>query len=1377
MTTLHLERRPGTSARSGLRTLAALALGFTAAAAPAQVGPPVVPGFPNVPQTAGAILSGLNAPQQGRTAILAYHNGVLFTVPELPASQPGSDFQVRTWSLVNPAAPVELATWGISPMPINAHGYFQSGEYLILGSNWPPEAPWSFRAQGVHGLQRTEFPGLLCAGVRGCLFQPWFVGDTWWSYGAISGLATISRGNFNPIAQWDHLGLTGVVGHPFLIGDLLIFASDQSRTGVATYDVSNPAQPVLLDVLTTGGPGGYWPEIWGGDGKLYVVFPYRENGNGMRVVDATDPSNLALVADVSLPGDEAMYAQFQDEYAFIGSHKVDLRTFQSVLNLNGATTVRPNDGGVGIDTSQFALPLGNLLVTGGVGPHQGMAIWAHQAEPDTRGPSVGFHIPQAGRTHYPVGAPITLLIHETLETFTIVNGETFIVRPLGGAPIAGRLTFAFDDVLTFTPNQPLAPDTTYEVVIPAGGIKDAAGNGIAGTAWTFSTGGSVGGNAAPAVNLFDAGPYPAAPGESVTFTAAATDPEGQPLEYRFDFGDGSPKTAWSAASGAARAYAASGHYRATVQVRDPAGAIASRSRTVTVVVPPAAARPTQSAQVVCDAAARTVWTVNRDAGTVARVDVDTLAVDFEVPACADPRAVALAATGELWVACAGDDRLRVLDGTTGAPLASISTGYGSAPVGVAASPSGATLYVTLSGPGELRRFDAASRAQTGVVAVGPWPRAIAVTPDGARILVTRFLSPRDWAEVYEVAAGPFTLTRTFRLHKLGGDANRDTTAAGRGTPNFLADIAVSPDGSQAWVAATKPNVERGLLIGPDLDSDNTVRSTLVALDLTTNQVGDTIDVDNSDSPAALAYSPLGDYLFVALQGNDQLVVLDALAFGTSTGLGAQVTRLATGAAPQGICADAVTHRLFSADFLGRTLTAIEAAPLFLAGEKNLAATAIATQAVEPLPPTVLAGKRIFYFASDPRMSPEGYLSCATCHVDGGTDGRVWDFTGRGEGLRRTASLQGRGGMAQGNVHWSGNFDEIQDFENDIRFAFGGTGFMAESDFVATEHPLGPPKAGLSAALDALADYVTSLVASFLPRSPHRQSDGAMTAQAVAGRAHFVALGCGSCHAPPGFTDSTVGAATLHDVGTLRSTSGGRLGGPLPGIDTPTLAGSWAAAPYFHDGSAATLEEVFRVAGGEVVPAESGTPSFGAQIVAQYVDLNNDDTVRGRAYVELDQTGERVTFSGVDGGAGGTGAFELRYSSGNGATPIEVRVNGVVHSASLPSAQNSTSWWHRNWRQARLEGITWNAGAANTVEVRVTGQFPSLSLDEVLVSTADDLAAAAPHRAALALTPTQRSELIAFLRQLDGTPGEHPDAPLFADGFESGDSGAWSVQVP
>ena len=46
----------------------------------------------------------------------------------------------------------------------------------------------------------------------------------------------------------------------------------------------------------------------------------------------------------------------------------------------------------------------------------------------------------------------------------------------------------------------------------------------------------------------------------------------------------------------------------------------------------------------------------------------------------------------------------------------------------------------------------------------------------------------------------------------------------------------------------------------------------------------------------------------------------------------------------------------------------------------------------------------------------------------------------------------------------------------------------------------------------------------------------------------------------------------HDIGTLSVTSGQRLGGPLDGLDTPTLLGTWDSAPWLHDGSATTLQD-------------------------------------------------------------------------------------------------------------------------------------------------------------------------------------------------------------
>ena len=78
-----------------------------------------------------------------------------------------------------------------------------------------------------------------------------------------------------------------------------------------------------------------------------------------------------------------------------------------------------------------------------------------------------------------------------------------------------------------------------------------------------------------------------------------------------------------------------------------------------------------------------------------------------------------------------------------------------------------------------------------------------------------------------------------------------------------------------------------------------------------------------------------------------------------------------------------------------------------------------------------------------------------------------------------------------------------------------------------------------------------------------------TPQVTSGARVFQRLGCQACHAPPSFTDGQ-----LHDVGTgdpvLERNSHGRGAA----FDTPTLRGLWLTAPYFHDGTAATLNDLF-----------------------------------------------------------------------------------------------------------------------------------------------------------------------------------------------------------
>ncbi|MDX2177347.1 MAG: Ig-like domain-containing protein [Candidatus Sumerlaeia bacterium] len=1369
----------GTLASSGARAFA-----LAVVAACALEGVALGQGFPNVPRTPGELLAGPIAPEQGRTAIIAWHGDYLVTVPEPPGSQFGADVQMRVMD-ISDLSNIQVAVLPATSFGFNAHGYFQTGEYLFVGphcldsNNQPCNGSDNLYRDalriggpgtpiGFSNLTRSTME--MDAGIpvgtydRSGAQSPWGA-RMYWSYGAVEGNAFLSVrrtvgewlhdwGNggapTGPAleASWDHLGQTGVIGMPFIMGNILIYASDQTGTGVATYDISDPTNPVLLDVLKEENPGGYWPEVYG----HYIFFPRRDGEGGVgssagyMIVDFSDPTNLQVVADRNVPGSN-QYVTFQDEYAFMNNYKIDMRTFDVVLTL-------PTVPGL-IDASQFALPLGNLVITGGYGTDgPGAAVFAHQSEPDTRSPFVAYHIPRPDQTNYSVYCPITLSIPETLRTETIMNGSSLILRPVGGSPLPIYHSFSEGKLLTVTPVSPLDPSTTYEVVLTSA-IEDAAGNGLEPYTFRFSTGSNLaGGNQPPQIGAIAATPAPAAPGSPVDFAWSGIDPDSLSIEYRVDFGDGSPRTGWSTQTTASHPYAAEGHFSVTVQARDPEGAVSARTRLISVVQPFTPSGATASSHLALDAAADRLYVVNPDTDTVAAVDTATEALLWEAPVAGDPRSVALAGDGTVWVACHDGDAVDVLAASTGALLERIALPYGSRPVGIAQVPGAGAMLVSCEGDGTLRRFGAASRTETGALALGASPRAIAVTGDGGRALVTRFVSGRYEGSVYDVAlAGPMSLTRTIRLAK---DYSQDGAASGRGVPNYLAAVRITPDGGHAWVVGKKDNTQRGTFSAANLPlgQDNTVRAQLMVIDLSTNQedVSLRLDIDNSDSPAGIAFSPLGDYAFLALQGNNQVAVVDVLDFMRPETPGTVRTRWGTGLAPQGVELHPATGRLFTADFMDRTATRLDISQYLAAGSGNIPEASIATAGAERLHPMVLQGKRVFYNASDPRMSAEGYISCATCHVDGSHDGRTYDFTNRGEGFRNTTDLRGRSGTFHGAVHWSANFDEIQDFENDIRNDFGGAGFMDDADFTSLMATLGAPKAGASADLDALAAYVASLGTASIPRSTARNTNGTLSAAALRGADVFAANNCASCHTPGAdYTDRAT-----HNVGTLRASSGQRLGGPLTAIDTPTLLGLHDAAPYLHNGTAATLAEVFSTTGGRLAQANEGALAGGATY----------ETVNWITQKEWHQNGfvvfygaASITFGDVSSAVGGPGYIELRYNASYGQGMFSLAINGgAPTNVVMPQSPNSPSWYPNEWRTHRVP-VVFQAGS-NTVVISGGVSGGELKIDDILFSTPDDAALAAAHTS---VPPADVADLVEYLLSLDGTNAALPGVTVARGG--------------
>ena len=761
---------------------------------------------------------------------------------------------------------------------------------------------------------------------------------------------------------------------------------------------------------------------------------------------------------------------------------------------------------------------------------------------------------------------------------------------------------------------------------------------------------------------------PVAAGSDATYNASAT---GSSLEYAWDFGDGTPTTAFSAASTASHRYTNPGLYTVTLSVRSTDGRVTSLAFVQAITGAVTAVRPVASSNIVQEprsGANARLWVVNQDNDSVSVFDAVTNAKQAEIAVGAGPRTLAVGA-GSVWVANRDAASLSVISTSTLTVTQTLALPRASMPYGIAFSPADGAAWVALEATGQLLRINA-SGAVTGTVAVGSNPRQVSISGDGARVLVSRFITPalpgEGTAVVQTSGRGGEVVTVNAVTLAVQGTAvlqhseKADNTLQGRGVPNYLGAAVIAPDGASAWVPSKQDNIKRGTLRdGSNLDFQNTVRAISSRIDLATltEDHAARVDHDNSSVASAAVFHPSGAYLFVALETSRQVAVLDPVDK-------REVMRFDAGRAPQGLAVSADGLRLYVSNFMDRSVTVHDLTRLVRFGEFNVPApTTLASVASERLAAQVLQGKRLFYDARDPRLARDGYMSCATCHRDGGSDGRVWDLTGLGEGLRNTVALRGRAG-AQGPLHWSGNFDEVHDFEAQIRTLSQGSGLMTDAQFNTgtRSQPLGDRKAGVSADLDALAAYVSSLSA-FEP-SPRRNADGTLTTEAVAGRGVFAAQ-CVTCHAGSAFTDSALGS--LRNIGTIKASSGTRLGATLTGIDTPTLRDAWQTAPYLHDGSAATLADAITAHNNVTLNATqlAQVAAFVAQIGSEEpaVASTANGGLLGSYFNNLTLTGTpalvRTEAVNFDWGSGAPGA-------GIGADNFSARWTGSVLAASSGS---------------------------------------------------------------------------------------------------------------
>jgi YVTN family beta-propeller protein len=401
------------------------------------------------------------------------------------------------------------------------------------------------------------------------------------------------------------------------------------------------------------------------------------------------------------------------------------------------------------------------------------------------------------------------------------------------------------------------------------------------------------------------------------------------------------------------------------------------------------------------------------------------------------------------------------------------------------------------------------------------------------------------------------------------------------------------------------------------------------------------------NPWAIAFQNNANIGWVVVSGIDQIVRVQLAPDGTPTVNAPNPVRISLsldphgdfrtgGKNPRGIVLNSTSTRAYVANLVSRDVSVVNLQTNSLI--TNIPMTGL--PAAGTLEAAILRGKQLFntgigpagtdpaFEASRPPggvMSDRGWGNCFSCHPFGWHDSVTWMFP---DGPRQTIPLDttfdGRNANHVRILNWSSIRDEVQDFELNTRGVFGGQGLITLADgkqdpdvvsLVRGNGTLGRPNSGRSTDLDALATYQAFGIRSLIGPAP----DATLAAQ---GLQLFKAANCLKCHGGSQWTrairdfvpgaeggpsfDFAIGAIVdtqmlrfLDPVGTFNAARANELrananvGGEVPvargqlGFNSPSLIGVFGSAPYFHDGSAQTLEEVMAHVGHRV----SGTAGF------------------------------------------------------------------------------------------------------------------------------------------------------------------------------------------
>lgn len=517
-----------------------------------------------------------------------------------------------------------------------------------------------------------------------------------------------------------------------------------------------------------------------------------------------------------------------------------------------------------------------------------------------------------------------------------------------------------------------------------------------------------------------------------------------------------------------------------------------------------------------------------------------------------PKSIAVSADGKrAYVANSWTDDVSEIDTTSLEVLRTLPAGF--EPNAAVTDRSGAYLYVANRISNDIAIVDLATGQESKRLLAGRGASYLTLSPDGRSVYSTHIYP--NIGHNLDQPASEVTVIDTQR--QIVTDRAPLRNSAG------IFHIAMTPDGRLGMAAELRPkNLPPLAHVAHGAVFTN-------AIAVFGNEIGETVHVpiDELDRyftpPFGIAISADRRYAYVSTTGSDSVTVIDIprmvaylksldtdgrrlLATDLSASANYVIARIPTGNAPKGLVLSGDGKRLYVANRLSDNVSVIDTAT-----RKTIANLAIAG------PGKITAqrrGEKLFYSA---RFAFQGHMGCANCHIEATFDGLQWDLEPDGFGKDIVDNRL------------------LEDAEETAPFKWNGTNVDLEMECgPRTEKFFWRSESYTPAELTDLTSFIKAMP---LRPNRYRPANTELTAAQERGKAVYERTRtkngtpipernqCAFCHSGAHYTN-----LELADVGSGKPTD------RSPKFDTPQLTNIALTAPYLHDGSARTLEEIWTV---------------------------------------------------------------------------------------------------------------------------------------------------------------------------------------------------------